>query len=752
MKTAFVKLITILLLLLLAGCAANGRRSMERGKQYMEQKDYKRALIEWKNAYRHFPKDAEVVYQLAMTYIANGDLPTGIQYLQLATKLDPKHVNAQIRLSELMALNRNDEVLQEAERRAQAALAADTTNAEAAATLAFAELRLGKTDVALKRLEDAIKASPKALKASLVLANVRLNKGDLPGAEELLKKAQEANPKSWEAWFALARYYMMTQRLDDAVVATAKVLEIDALSEMSLSDMAALKMTLKKPSEAEQYYKRLAAHPSHKYDSIHAIFLFQTGRTQEGLAELEKLHNSNKSDRTIRNQLVAGYLSLNRRPDAEKILTEAIKANARDADALLQRAELRMLDGKLDSIEADLGQVLKFKPDSGEAHYLLSRLHRIRNDFNNQERELYEALKFNPKILVARLDLAQRLIAKNGAKAALDLLDSAPDEQKNSVQIIAQRNWALLSLGRMDEFQKGIEKGYQLGRTPEFLLQDAIVRLRSRQFKAGRALLEEAIKANPNDLRVAQALAESHVAENKDVAGALAELKKQADAHPESPRLQHLYGNWLVLTGKPEEGRQAFLKAKAADVNYTGADMAMAQVDLIQGNLGQARSDLANVLKVKPDEAGATLLLAMIDEKAGRSEEAISSYRKVVTKEPGNMVALNNLAYRLAVSHGASDEALQLAQKAKEMAPNNPAVDDTLGWAYYQKNLYPSAVKQLEIATAGTNPSPIRLYHLAMAYQKAGNTAKARQTFDRAYKIAPAIPEADLAKKVIGIQ
>jgi len=65
-----------------------------------------------------------------------------------------------------MALNSREDIVQEAQRRAQAALSVDTTNAEAMATLAFAELRLGQTDIAEKRLEDAIAASPKTLKAS----------------------------------------------------------------------------------------------------------------------------------------------------------------------------------------------------------------------------------------------------------------------------------------------------------------------------------------------------------------------------------------------------------------------------------------------------------------------------------------------------------------------------------------------------------------------------------------------------------
>jgi len=64
-----------------------------------------------------------------------------------------------------------------------------------------------------------------------------------------------------------------------------------------------------------------------------------------------------------------------------------------------------------------------------------------------------------------------------------------------------------------------------------------------------------------------------------------------------------------------------------------------------------------------------------------------------------------------------------------------------------RRDFFPSAVKQLELATSGANPKPVRLYHLAMAYQKTGNSAKAKQTFERAAKLAPAIPEAETGQK-----
>ena len=107
------------------------------------------------------------------------------------------------------------------------------------------------------------------------------------------------------------------------------------------------------------------------------------------------------------------------------------------------------------------------------------------------------------------------------------------------------------------------------------------------------------------------------------------------------------------------------------------------------------------------------------------------------------------MAYLLAESKQ-PDEALKYAQKAKELAPDNAAVDDTLGWTYYQKGLYSLAVTHLEGATA-RDGTPRRKYHLAMAYCKAGDPKRGRQAYDAAYKMDPNLPEAQAARQVLGI-
>src|ERR1039457_2145959 len=80
------------------------------------------------------------------------------------------------------------------------------------------------------------------------------------------------------------------------------------------------------------------------------------------------------ADRNLRTYLVRAYLATNRVGDAEKVLTAALKKNGLDTDALLQRSRIYLSSGKYTEAETDLHQVLHFRNESAEAHYLLSKV------------------------------------------------------------------------------------------------------------------------------------------------------------------------------------------------------------------------------------------------------------------------------------------------------------------------------------------------------------------------------------------
>ena len=204
----------------------------------------------------------------------------------------------------------------------------------------------------------------------------------------------------------------------------------------------------------------------------------------------------------------------------------------------------------------------------------------------------------------------------------------------------------------------------------------------------------------------------------------------------------------LLGTGDRTGARTAFQAAKAADKGFVPADLALAQVDAAEGKLADAKTRLTSVANADSSNIMAQAWLGNVEELQGDHNAAIKHFRKVLELRPGDSQASNNLAYLLIEYRNEVDEALKYAQKAVELAPDRPAYLDTLGWAFYHKRQYPTAIRYLERASA-SNQSAAWKYHLAMAYAKAGDLKRGRATLAAALKQNPKAREAKAAQDVV---
>src|SRR5215471_21776992 len=97
----------LILALLLAGCSKSPEQQkatfMKTGKQLFEKKGYARAALQYMNAAKLAPTDAEPMYQLALTYFQMQDYRNAIDSFKKALAINPKHAGAQLKLAELMA-------------------------------------------------------------------------------------------------------------------------------------------------------------------------------------------------------------------------------------------------------------------------------------------------------------------------------------------------------------------------------------------------------------------------------------------------------------------------------------------------------------------------------------------------------------------------------------------------------------------------------------------------------------------------
>jgi len=723
-------------------------RYLENGKNEFQQKNYPTAIIHFKNAMKVQPRDAEPYYQLGLAYLASNDFNTAASYFKRATELNPKHTGAQLKLAELMSTSRTKEILEEAQKRTQDVLKSLPDDAEALDVLASTELRLGEPESAEAHLEQALRKSPSHLRSSVALAQARLGRKDVAGAEEVLKQAAAQAPKLPEPRVYLSGFYLALGKTAEAEQELRRALEIDPKNAPALFALGSMQVRAKQLDQAEQTYRQVAALPEKQFKPIHALFLFQTGKREQAIGEFEKLAKADPENRNLRTDLVKAYLAMNRVGNAEKVLTVALKKNGRDTDAMLQRSRIYLASRKYVEAQTDLNQVLHLHQDSAEAHYLLSKVRQGRGETAIQQQELGEVLRLAPGFLEARIDLSQTLIENRGAQSALKFLDEAPQDQKGTIPFLVQRNRTLLALGQIAEARKGIDQVLTAGKVPEALLQDAALKMAQKDYAGAHTSADEVLKQSPEDVRALAVLLQIYAAQNQASIG-IQKVREYASQQPASAPLQMFLGQILSTKGDRVGARRAFETALADQPGLVTAELALAEVDTTEGKRDEARKRLSVVVSSDPNSIPGRLLFAQLEMTDGKTAAAIEQYRKVVALDEKNIIAVNGLAYLLAESKQ-PDEALKYAQKAKELAPDNPTVDDTLGWSYFQKGLYSLAVTHLESATAKEGTAR-RKYHLAMAYLKAGDPKRGRQTLDAATKMDPNLPEAQAARQVFAI-
>lgn len=737
-------------LLLASGCKRSpetrAARFMDSGKKLLQEKDAEHAILQFRNAAQATPKDPEIYYQLAVAYLSVGDGKEGIRALRKTIELNPKHSLAQIRLSQLM-LSTNDQGLTEEARKLLKGVLQDAPdNPNALHALALTDLQMGQFQEASQKLERALAGAPKELILSATLADTKMRQKDAKGAEAVLLKAVEDAPKSPEARVLLGTFYIFQKQAAEAEQQFQKALGLDPNHIQGLLGMATLQNSSGRKAEAEQTFKKLSSLHDKNYEHAHAYFLFENGKQEEAVKELEAIYARDLQDRSARTRLVAAYRAVNRTADARKVLDAALKKNSKDLDCLLQRAELTVAEGKYLDAEMDLNQVLHLKPDSAELHYALARLQALRGSPLKQREELFEALRLNPFLLPVRIDLINLLLNMNAAQTALELADSAPETQRTKV--IAVRNWALFALNDLKQMRAGIDQGLALGKTADLLIQDGVWKLAQKDAIGARSSLEEALKVNPTDVRALEALRLSYSMQQQSPA-AVKRVKDYVAQQPNSAPAQHFLGMMLWANGDVPQARQAFLAAKAAEPRYRQADMSLIQMDVAEKQWDEAKRKLRDLIAAEPNQVRAQHWLGELEEFQGNHQKALELFRKVIESEPQNADALNNAAYILSTFANQPDEALKYAQKAQELAPQDMDVADTLGWAFYQKGLYPSAVTHLERAASKAGGNVVWQYHLAMAYTKAGNPKRGRSVYEAALKHNPNVPEAALAKQVL---
>ena len=149
--------------------------------------------------------------------------------------------------------------------------------------------------------------------------------------------------------------------------------------------------------------------------------------------------------------------------------------------------------------------------------------------------------------------------------------------------------------------------------------------------------------------------------------------------------------------------------------------------------------DVIASLEKAPREENAWIFFAR-----GSSHERLRHYHKAtadleiaIELKPDNATALNYLGYMLVDMETDIERGMKLISRALILKPNDAAILDSMGWAWYKKGAYEKALTFLEKAAEKLSQDATINMHLGDTYNKLGREREAKLHWQRALKLGP---------------
>ncbi len=728
------------------------QKYFDSGQRYFEKGKYREAEIEFVNAIKIDQNYADAHYQLAQVYLKTQQPSRAYQELVRTVELRPEDYSARIDVAQLLIAGGQ---LQQAEEQTDWLLQNSPQNPKV--HVAAAELLAAKADfpAAVVQMQKAIALAPDDGNLYLKLALLLLKTGQPDAAEASFSKAVALNPKAVDAWLVMGTYHQASGQYDKAGQDFRRAMDVDPKNPEPRAALARLLLAQGKNAEAEEFLKQAKRDFPDNSTGYRLLgdFYFTTGDLSKATAEYAALYQEHPKDIQVKKNYIQILIRNKSYDEARKLNDEILKASPQDSDARLYRGELEIAAGDANGATATLQTVLKNDPTNAAAHYQLGLAFQALGNWESAESEWREAVRLRPEFIEAQRSLALLAMRQGDMgtlePAATQLIHLEP----SSPEGYALRAVSQINTKHFNEAEEDIRKA--IAADPKSHLgyvQLGNLRFAQKQYGEAGNAYQDALDRDPNSTDALRGLMNSYLAQNQ-VDRALAVANAQIAKSPANASFYYLLGSVLFHDKKDLNGAEAaFNRSIEFNKSNPGTIVALGQVQAAKGESDLAIATYEQAIKDYPRVPDFYILLGELYGSQRDWTKAQDAYQKALEVKPNDPIASNNLANVILRTGGNADEAMSLAQIARQQMPDSPIAADTLGWAYYQKGAYRSAVSMLQEALKlqEKNKAPESAdihYHLGLAYQKTEQPALARQQLERVLRINPNYSEAAEIKR-----
>ncbi|HPR50787.1 MAG TPA: tetratricopeptide repeat protein [Deltaproteobacteria bacterium] len=722
-------LLIILCSIIVSGCSKSPeeKRSayLASANEYMQEEKYAEAAIQFQNALQIAPDDADTLITLGEVQLKLMRANEAYKAFLRAAQADPKNVKSREYLASMQLLAKKYDL---ASQQASELLEIDPENRIAKEMLAQALFQSGNQQEAVEIMEGLLKDGEPSEATIINVIQMYLAIGRIDDALDLVAKGTSLYPDSTKIRFLASDIYVFKDNIE-----LAKKWAQDAyrVGEDDINVGLAL----------ARFYA------SHKMDDL---FTAQ-------IMELKTKFPDNPNTY----MLEAGIIR--QKGDLDGALNLAQKARELDDNTLSRTllSQILLEKGDIDAAKTLLIETAEKDQKAIPSRILLAQIYVDESDPAKALETLDQLIRTIPRRPDVAATAAKAYLMKGDATRARELVEGSLQENKNNVSLHAMMAKIHFAQRQYKETLEEVDLLVKNSITmPDIIYIGALSALRTKDADTAQTLVEKLRKGAPDAWPTLHASTLLFLSKG-DKKGAYEISTKAIERYPQKAEALTLYASiasavvkkdeviqkvsaacaqadtapcHMILAGLMESaGKQddALVQIKEAIALEPDNEIlyhALAQFYARTNRVSKALDEYESILNKNPDDLKAAMMLALINQNQGRITDAKKVYNYILEREPKNALAANNLAWILAEGGKKNDlnEALKLAQIAKDKFPDDPRIADTLGFVYLKKGLFENALAQFQLAIEKLSEEPSINYHMALALVELNRAGEAK--------------------------
>ncbi|MES2364386.1 MAG: XrtA/PEP-CTERM system TPR-repeat protein PrsT [Pseudomonadota bacterium] len=469
----------------------------------------------------------------------------------------------------------------------------------------------------------------------------------------------------------------------------------------------------------------------------------QYDRALQAINDLDKKQPNNPLTYNFRG---GAYLGKNDLVNARKNFEQALAINPGYFPAAANLAQLDLKAKNPGAARKRFENILNVDKNNLQAMMAMAELAASEKQEMDYVGWLEKSIKSHPEAIPPRTALARYYLTKNEPQKALTLANDAVNanpDNPDALNLLGATQMATKDMaGAIITYTKLVGKGKP---SAEAYWHLAIAQLANKNPNEARSTLETGIQLDSGNLQILNTLLDLNLAEKKP--DSALQIARQIEArHPELPLGYEREADILMSQKHFPEAIKSYQMALEKGAG-SGTFIKLLNTQFESGAIKVAEQNLRDWLKQHPGDNAVRAYTAEYYMSKGRNKDAITEYLAIQKQTPNNASILNNLANLFLIEK--DPRALPTAEQAHKISPDNPAIQDTLGWILITQGQTSRGLDLLHQALTKMPDSPSVRFHYATALANSGDKAHARKELSKLLADHPKFQEAAAARKLL---